>query len=411
MFCSKCGSQMPENSKFCANCGTPADQSSRRVAEPRTASASGTAEYMAPTDASRSARNVDTYLYETKNIGVCILFAFITFGIYSVYWLYTICKKIKLLNGEAPSCAGELCLNLFAPIYGYYWMHTRSKKLFAAAGRYGITVSDNSVANLLLSIFGLGIVAYAIIQNDLNVVARTLGAAGYAAPASAPQHPGEPASGYAAAPASASRADKKSLAVLCLFVGTILALVMEYICSLNITSYWAGEVFFVAMIFASRFMIAVGLLSAIIALALHKLLRGKLYIISAIAAGIFVGLVTFFVCVPILKALRTDEYVLEYAAVSVRQYSLAAPAVTLSMSLGLLLLKKGRRACYFIVKAISVALFLGIFYIGVVRAGLGFSVLSITFSVLISEITAAALFWIFTRRRTELVSASGANDA
>jgi hypothetical protein len=68
---------------------------------------------------------------------------------------------------------------IFVPFYSIYWIHTRSKKLFMAAQRYGIQISDNSTANLLLTIFGFGIVAYALIQNDLNTVARTLQSAAY----------------------------------------------------------------------------------------------------------------------------------------------------------------------------------------------------------------------------------------
>jgi hypothetical protein len=123
--------------------------------------------------------NMPPELYETKNIGVCILLSFVTFGIYAFYWLYTFCKKIRLLNGEYPGAGGEIAMMIFVPFYSIYWIHTRSKKLYISARRLGIPIGDNSTANLLLTIFGLGMVAYALIQNDLNTVARALQAAAY----------------------------------------------------------------------------------------------------------------------------------------------------------------------------------------------------------------------------------------
>lgn len=42
------------------------------------------------------------------------------------------------------------------------------KKLAEAGQRYGVAISDNSILYLVLGIFGLGIVSYALIQNDLN---------------------------------------------------------------------------------------------------------------------------------------------------------------------------------------------------------------------------------------------------
>jgi hypothetical protein len=113
-------------------------------------------------------------LLETKSIAVCVLLSFITFGIYYLYWFYTFCKKIKLLNGEPPSGAGEFFLWLFVPFYSCYWMYTRGKKLYEAARRRGIAITDNSVASLLLTLFAMGIFAFALTQSSLNAVARAL---------------------------------------------------------------------------------------------------------------------------------------------------------------------------------------------------------------------------------------------
>lgn len=42
------------------------------------------------------------------------------------------------------------------------------KRMYEAGKKHGIAIADNSVLYLILSIFGLGIVNYCLIQNDLN---------------------------------------------------------------------------------------------------------------------------------------------------------------------------------------------------------------------------------------------------
>ncbi|HBP38000.1 MAG TPA: hypothetical protein DD640_04530 [Clostridiales bacterium] len=142
---------------------------------------------------------VPAELLEVKDIAVCIILSLITFGIYNLIWLYALCKKIKLLNKEAPDCAGEFLCLIFVPFYQLYWFYTRGKKLSDAAAGRNIQISDNSTVYLVLALFGLGIVNYAMMQDSLNTVARQLqstpasirppvftGSSAQAAPAAAP---------------------------------------------------------------------------------------------------------------------------------------------------------------------------------------------------------------------------------
>lgn len=45
-------------------------------------------------------------------------------------------------------------------------------KMHEAGQKYGVTIGDNSVLYLVLSIFGLAIVNYILIQCDLNKLAN-----------------------------------------------------------------------------------------------------------------------------------------------------------------------------------------------------------------------------------------------
>jgi len=115
-------------------------------------------------------------LTEEKSIVLCILFSIITIGIYYIYWFYTLSRKIQLLNREEPHCGGEVALYFLIPFYNLYWMYTRARKMTEASVRYWHynRVSDDGIAYLLLTLFGFGIVAVAIIQNNFNVFARDI---------------------------------------------------------------------------------------------------------------------------------------------------------------------------------------------------------------------------------------------
>ena len=78
--------------------------------------------------------------------------------------------KKKLLNKEQPDYTKELLLNLFVLFYSIYWSYTRGKKIYEGLKNKGYQVFDNNTIYLLLSIFGLNIVVYCLIQNELNTV-------------------------------------------------------------------------------------------------------------------------------------------------------------------------------------------------------------------------------------------------
>jgi hypothetical protein len=111
---------------------------------------------------------------QTKSIGVSILLCFVTMGIYTIVWIYDICQDIKKIDNDQSGSVGELLCVMFVPFYIYYWMFTRSQKLSLAAGKRGVQVTDNSTINLLLQIFGFGLIALALIQSSLNQVSLEL---------------------------------------------------------------------------------------------------------------------------------------------------------------------------------------------------------------------------------------------
>ena len=109
-----------------------------------------------------------------------IVLCIVTFGIYVFIWIYRVSEYLgKVLGREQFSPGVEVVLCLFVPFYIIYWVYKQSKALDEAhrmRGNYGNT--DLSIVSLLLTIFGLGIVAYALMQDQVNKLYN-----GYVAPA------------------------------------------------------------------------------------------------------------------------------------------------------------------------------------------------------------------------------------
>lgn len=57
-------------------------------------------------------------------------------------------------------------------IYGIYWNYKMGEKMFDIGKKYNKQISNNSVLYLILSLFGLGLVTYCLIQSDLNKFAN-----------------------------------------------------------------------------------------------------------------------------------------------------------------------------------------------------------------------------------------------
>lgn len=95
-----------------------------------------------------------------RNVGLAILFTFITFGIYGIYWFICLTNDSNTINPDEKTASGGLAFLLSIVtfgIYGIYWSYKLGKKLTGSGTVY-----------LLLSLFGLGIVDYVLAQSEIN---------------------------------------------------------------------------------------------------------------------------------------------------------------------------------------------------------------------------------------------------
>jgi hypothetical protein len=107
-----------------------------------------------------------------RNIAMCILLTFITCGIYGLYWMYKIIEESDAVTGNDNPMNPVLVILLgviTCGIYYWFWLYQCGKRFDELNSREGRSSSgDYAVLFLILAIFELAIVDFAIIQSELN---------------------------------------------------------------------------------------------------------------------------------------------------------------------------------------------------------------------------------------------------
>lgn len=155
-FCSKCGSEIKDGGSFCPNCGSPAKESEKEEVK------------VESTDANNSTPANMTI--EKREIALAIILSIITCGIYGIIWFIGMTDDVNKLTGDNKTSGGMAFLFslLTCGIYGIYWSYRMGQRLNEAGKMYDKNIEDNSILYLVLTIFGLQIVSWALIQNEIN---------------------------------------------------------------------------------------------------------------------------------------------------------------------------------------------------------------------------------------------------
>ncbi len=150
-FCPKCGKELKEGQSFCDNCGTQT-QGSVNV------------------NITNNVNTTGRISITNRSIVTCILLTIFTCGIYGIIWFISLTDDANAAAEETGTSGGTafLLTLITCGIYSIYWAYTMGKKMQTAGEKRGVSIADNSVLYLVLSIVGLGIVNYCLIQSDLN---------------------------------------------------------------------------------------------------------------------------------------------------------------------------------------------------------------------------------------------------
>ena len=105
-----------------------------------------------------------------RKTAACVLLSLVTLGFYAIYWMYLLVRNVRAIDGKKTRCAGEMLCLLFVPFYPLYWWYTRGNTVKQAFADHGCAASGGGVAFLLLNLFGLPIIAMALMQKNFNLL-------------------------------------------------------------------------------------------------------------------------------------------------------------------------------------------------------------------------------------------------
>ena len=109
-----------------------------------------------------------------RDLVLNIILTIVTCGIWGIIWEVQIADDIKLLTGEEGLVSGIVLVLLSlvtCGIYFIFWVYNAGNKLELVKAAYGLPTESKGLVYVVLSIFGFSIVALALMQNDLNIVA------------------------------------------------------------------------------------------------------------------------------------------------------------------------------------------------------------------------------------------------
>ncbi len=105
-------------------------------------------------------------MLKQRSIFICILLSMVTFGIYSLFWVVSLANDFAHKNNK-PSEGGKVILFtiLTLGIYFLVWSYKMGNNIEEAGGK------NEGAVYLVLNIFGLSVVALALMQNQENTIA------------------------------------------------------------------------------------------------------------------------------------------------------------------------------------------------------------------------------------------------
>lgn len=175
-ICPKCNSLCEDSASFCQECGAPlpTPNDNAHTQENQTQQESQFQQNAYYQTAYQNNYNQNNY-YQSgstagiipRNLVLAIVFSFLTCGIYSIYWMIKLNDEVNQLAGEPQATSGGMVF-LFSlitcGIYGIYWAYKMGERCDRIRGIQG----NSSILYLVLSILGLDIVYFCLLQDMIN---------------------------------------------------------------------------------------------------------------------------------------------------------------------------------------------------------------------------------------------------
>ncbi|WP_069986910.1 DUF4234 domain-containing protein [Massilioclostridium coli] len=161
IYCKRCGAACDDSMQFCLNCGNPLPMVSTHQPPPPPQDPS------MPYNPYTTTNNGPHRCFKERNIVMCIILSIITCGIYPFYWLVVLNNDLNDLTGDRNAFSGGMVLLLTlvtCNIYFIYWSYRAGEKVDCIKRQ----APTFHIVFLILSLFGLGIVNFILIQDTIN---------------------------------------------------------------------------------------------------------------------------------------------------------------------------------------------------------------------------------------------------
>lgn len=110
-------------------------------------------------------------MVEKRGVALAIVLSIVTCGIYGIIWFIKLTDEVNYVSNRTNDTSGGMAF-LFTlitcGIYGWVWYYKMGEKLDEAYVSRGMPAQSRGILYLILGLFGLGIVSYALMQDSLN---------------------------------------------------------------------------------------------------------------------------------------------------------------------------------------------------------------------------------------------------
>jgi hypothetical protein len=169
-ICKYCGSENSSNNKFCIHCGAALEETAGGASTNRDYYARMHEEKRAEQAAQNESGERIIYTnVAPRSVALSVILTIATCGIYMLYWQYKLNNEVNDLAEDSAALGGGMVVVLSIVtfgIYNLYWLYKMGQKCDYIRQHDAYS----AILYLILGVFGLGIVSFALIQDSINKV-------------------------------------------------------------------------------------------------------------------------------------------------------------------------------------------------------------------------------------------------